>query len=44
MLINVHNLVKRYGNLLALNHFHLRVEKGRSWVCSTERLGEDQRY
>ncbi|NMA92425.1 MAG: ABC transporter ATP-binding protein [Firmicutes bacterium] len=28
MLINVHNLVKRYGNLLALNHFHLRVEKG----------------
>ncbi len=28
MLISVHNLVKRYGNLLALNHFHLQVEKG----------------
>ncbi|HHU75858.1 MAG TPA: ABC transporter ATP-binding protein [Firmicutes bacterium] len=28
MLISVHNLVKRYGNLLALNHFHLQVERG----------------
>ena len=28
MLINVHNLVKRYGNLLALDHFNLQVKKG----------------
>lgn len=28
MLINVQNLVKRYGNLLALDHFNLQVSEG----------------
>lgn len=28
MLISVHNLVKRYGNLLALDHFNLQVREG----------------
>ena len=28
MLINVKNLVKRYGNLLALDHFNLQVKEG----------------
>ncbi|HHY11233.1 MAG TPA: ABC transporter ATP-binding protein [Firmicutes bacterium] len=28
MLINVHNLVKRYGSLLALDHFDLQVREG----------------
>ncbi|HXL04841.1 MAG TPA: ABC transporter ATP-binding protein [Bacillota bacterium] len=28
MLINVENLVKRYGNLLALDHFDLQVKEG----------------
>lgn len=28
MLISVHNLVKRYGNLLALDHFNLQVKEG----------------
>lgn len=28
MLINVENLVKRYGNLLALDHFNLQVREG----------------
>ncbi len=28
MLIKVHNLVKRYGSLLALDHFNLQVEEG----------------
>lgn len=28
MIINVENLVKRYGDLIALNHFNLSVEKG----------------
>ena len=28
VLISVHNLVKRYGNLLALDHFNLQVKEG----------------
>ena len=28
MVINVQNLVKRYGNLLALDHFSLQIEEG----------------
>jgi ABC-2 type transport system ATP-binding protein len=28
VLISVHNLVKRYGNLLALDHFNLQVREG----------------
>ena len=28
MLIDVHNLVKRYGSLLALDHFDLQVGEG----------------
>lgn len=28
MIINVENLVKRYGDLVALNHFNLSIEKG----------------
>jgi len=28
MLINVQNLVKRYGSLLALDHFNLQVSEG----------------
>lgn len=28
MIVNVENLVKRYGDLIALDHFNLQVEEG----------------
>ncbi len=28
MVINVNNLVKRYGDLIALDHFNLQVREG----------------
>lgn len=33
MVINVKNLVKRYGDLIALDHFNLEVQSGKFSVC-----------
>ncbi len=33
MLIEIENLVKRYGDFTALNHLNLSVKKERYWDC-----------
>ena len=34
MIIEVNNLVKRYKDLVALDHFELHVEQGEIYACS----------
>lgn len=41
-IVEVRNLVKRYGDVVALDHFDLRIEPGRDLrAFGPERLGQD---
>ena len=44
-MIHIENLVKRYGDLVALNHLSLDIHEGEIFgAARTERLREDNCY
>ena len=43
-MIHIENLVKRYGDLVALNHLNLDIHEGEIFGLLAERLREDNCY
>ena len=44
-MIHIENLVKRYGDLVALNHLNLDIHEGEIFgLLGPERLWEDNRH
>ena len=42
--VEIENLVKRYQELVALDHFNSQLRKVRSSVCWTKRLRKDDNH
>lgn len=44
MMIQVENLVKRYGDVVALDHFNLQIAEGEIfWPAGAQWIGENHR-
>ena len=43
MMIQVENLVKRYGDVVALDHFNLQIRGRNFWPAGAQWIGENHR-
>ena len=43
IMIHIENLVKRYGDLVALNHLNLDIHEGDDFVCLALTVPENNR-